>query len=179
MNTTTTLTDLMEKAVTLPLTVEMERISEILWKPTIYQRNARQDRQWVADLPSWPSETPPLLATLIVHCVNNFRPLVEALEEALSMYEVQLQIEAETDPTCVKMRAALTAAQTIPSGEDRTHLLRPFRVTLKEDKGDKFTIVFDCQAEDVDHADEQAMNAYPDGEIVNTIPFPSGEKEAT
>lgn len=50
--------------------------------------------------------------------------------------------------------------------------LKSYRVTLKENKGDKFTIVFDCQAEDVDHADEQAMNAYPDGEIINTILFP-------
>ena len=42
-----------------------------------------------------------------------------------------------------------------------------FIVTLREYKGDKFTIVFECWAEDHDHAEEQALNAYPNGEIVN------------
>jgi hypothetical protein len=45
--------------------------------------------------------------------------------------------------------------------------LLPYRVTLKEDAGDKFTVAFDCQAEDTDHAEEQAENAYPGCEIVN------------
>lgn len=49
--------------------------------------------------------------------------------------------------------------------------LRGYRVTLKEDAGDKFTIVFDCQAEDDDHAEEQAENAYPGCEIVLITPF--------
>lgn len=47
--------------------------------------------------------------------------------------------------------------------------LEPFLVTLHEDKGDKFTLFFDCWAEDEDHAEEQALNAYPNGEIVNAI----------
>lgn len=42
-----------------------------------------------------------------------------------------------------------------------------YRVLLHEDKGDKFTLVFDCWAEDEDHAEEQAINAYPDSEIVH------------
>ena len=33
---------------------------------------------------------------------------------------------------------------------DRTHLLKEYRVTLKEYPGDKFTIVFDCTAESAD-----------------------------
>ena len=45
--------------------------------------------------------------------------------------------------------------------------LIPYRVTLAEEKGDKFTMVFDCFAEDDDHAEEQAMNAYPSCEIHN------------
>ena len=45
--------------------------------------------------------------------------------------------------------------------------LLPYRVTLKEDAGDKFTVAFDCQAEVTDHAEEQAENAYPGCEIVN------------
>ena len=47
--------------------------------------------------------------------------------------------------------------------------LEPFLVTLHEDKGDKFTLLFDCWAEDEDHAEEQALNAYPNGEIINAI----------
>jgi len=45
--------------------------------------------------------------------------------------------------------------------------LEPFFVSLHEDKGDKFTLFFECWAEDVDHAEEQALNAYPNGEIIN------------
>jgi hypothetical protein len=47
--------------------------------------------------------------------------------------------------------------------------LEPFLVTLHEDKGDKFTLFFECWADDIDHAEEQALNAYPNGEIINVI----------
>ena len=47
--------------------------------------------------------------------------------------------------------------------------LSQYRVSLHEDKGDKFTLYFDCWAEDADHAEEQALNAYPNGEIINSI----------
>lgn len=40
-------------------------------------------------------------------------------------------------------------------------ILKSYRVTLHEEPGDRFTIVFDCYAEDPDHAAEQAENAYP------------------
>lgn len=45
--------------------------------------------------------------------------------------------------------------------------MNSYRVALKEEQGDKFTIVFDCMADDPDHAEEQALNAYPGAEIVN------------
>ena len=45
--------------------------------------------------------------------------------------------------------------------------LKEYRVTLKEDEGDTFTLVFFCAAEDEDHAEEQALYAYPAGSIVN------------
>lgn len=48
--------------------------------------------------------------------------------------------------------------------------LMPYRVTLAEDAGDKFTIVFDCFAEDDDHAIEQAENAYPLC-VINNVTF--------
>jgi hypothetical protein len=47
--------------------------------------------------------------------------------------------------------------------------LTEYRVSLHEDKGDKFTLFFDCWAEDNDHAEEQALDAYPNGEIINSI----------
>ena len=53
-----------------------------------------------------------------------------------------------------------------------TEGMTEYRVTLHEDKGDKFQIVFDCWADDIDHAHEQALNAYPNGEIVHTQPLP-------
>ena len=45
--------------------------------------------------------------------------------------------------------------------------LYPCIVTLKEDPEDKFTIVFECQAMDDDHAEEQAENAYPGCLVLN------------
>jgi hypothetical protein len=48
--------------------------------------------------------------------------------------------------------------------------LTEYRVTLHEEKGDKHFIVFDCWAEDDDHAAEQAINAYPNGEVHGTVP---------
>ena len=45
--------------------------------------------------------------------------------------------------------------------ENRDHLLKEYRVTLREQNGDDFMLVFDCMAEDAEHAYEQAENAYP------------------
>ncbi|MCK6434490.1 MAG: hypothetical protein L6Q68_15865 [Aquabacterium sp.] len=42
-----------------------------------------------------------------------------------------------------------------------------FRCTLNVDLGDKLQIHFECMAEDADHANEQAMNAYPQGEVLH------------
>jgi hypothetical protein len=53
---------------------------------------------------------------------------------------------------------------------DNPNLLT-YRVTLKEEAGEDFTTVFDCYAESDDHAQEQAENAYPACEIINTTPF--------
>lgn len=47
-----------------------------------------------------------------------------------------------------------------------------YRVMLSEDAGDTdFQIAFDCYAEDDDHAEEQALNAYPNGEVFTITPF--------
>ena len=51
--------------------------------------------------------------------------------------------------------------------------LHPYRVSLHEDKGDKFTLFFDCYADDPDHAADQALDMYPNGEIVNVTMLPT------
>ncbi len=45
--------------------------------------------------------------------------------------------------------------------------LKPFRVSLHEEKGDTFTMHFECMAEDACHAEEQALDAYPNGDVVH------------
>ena len=42
---------------------------------------------------------------------------------------------------------------------------KDYQMLIYENKGDKDAIVFECSAEDWDHAAEQAINAYPHGEI--------------
>lgn len=44
--------------------------------------------------------------------------------------------------------------------------LFPYRVSLHEEPGDKFQIIFYCMAEDSDHAEAQAEDAYPGCEIL-------------
>jgi hypothetical protein len=68
----------------------------------------------------------------------------------------------ENMPTQIEYMAAQVLGET-PLAD----LLHPFTVSLHEDKGDKHTIIFECQAEDADHAAEQAMDAYPRGEVLN------------
>lgn len=46
-------------------------------------------------------------------------------------------------------------------------MLVPFRVTLNEEPDDEVTLVFDCMAEDADHAAEQAEDAYPGCTVLN------------
>ena len=50
-----------------------------------------------------------------------------------------------------------------------TKVLKPYRVSLFEEAGDKdLTLYFYCWAEDDDHADEQTENAYPACELIIT-----------
>jgi hypothetical protein len=39
-------------------------------------------------------------------------------------------------------------------------------VHLREHHNDKHTIVFNCEADNFAHAEEQALNAYPSGKII-------------
>ena len=49
--------------------------------------------------------------------------------------------------------------------------MTPYRVMLHEEPGDKFQLVFDCMAEDADHAEILAENAYPGSVIINSLEF--------
>lgn len=55
--------------------------------------------------------------------------------------------------------------------EDLARELFPYRVMLHEEPGETFTLVFDCQAEDADHAAEQAEDAYPGCLVISTTLF--------
>jgi len=45
--------------------------------------------------------------------------------------------------------------------------MKNYLVSLHEEKGDKFVMYFECQADDPDQAEEQALNAYPLGEVIH------------
>ena len=48
-------------------------------------------------------------------------------------------------------------------------MLKPYRISLREEAGDTdLTLMFYCWAEDDDHADEQACDAYPGCELIIT-----------
>lgn len=57
-------------------------------------------------------------------------------------------------------------------------ILSHYRVTLLEEPGDKFQMIFDCMAEDADHAAEQAEAAYPGCEVINCSEFDENEGAA-
>ncbi len=44
--------------------------------------------------------------------------------------------------------------------------MKTYRVSLHEEPGDEFRLMFDCQADDPDHAEEQAENAYPGCDVL-------------
>lgn len=44
--------------------------------------------------------------------------------------------------------------------------LKNYSVSLHEEKGDKFQIIFNCKATDNEDAIDQAETAYPNGEIL-------------
>jgi hypothetical protein len=49
--------------------------------------------------------------------------------------------------------------------------MKDYRVTLFENLNDNFLIVFDCMADDFDHAADQTINAYPQCDIFNITEF--------
>ena len=89
--------------------------------------------------------------------------LLEALEGFVILYKQgQLVLEGDedgNDPVVALAIKAITKAKG----------LKPYMVSLHKNKGDAHFGVFCCLAEDEDHADEQAINAYPNCELINTI----------
>lgn len=53
-----------------------------------------------------------------------------------------------------------TECKSAPNDE-----LKPFCVSVYEYKGDEQTLDFHCLAKDMSHAEEQALDAYPHGEV--------------
>ena len=49
--------------------------------------------------------------------------------------------------------------------------LKHYRVLLHEEYGDKFQLVFECMAEDFDHAEEQAESMYPGCQVISVTEF--------
>ena len=47
--------------------------------------------------------------------------------------------------------------------------LKLYHVSLHEEPGDKFTTIFECNAEDAEHAYEQAQDAYPGAELLTAV----------
>ena len=47
--------------------------------------------------------------------------------------------------------------------------MNSYKVTLFEHIDEESAINFYCRADDKDHAQEQGLNAYPDGRIVNVV----------
>jgi hypothetical protein len=115
-------------------------------------------------------------AQLMLHCRKHFARLLSVLEAVSSDLNL-VEVEGGSGELAYMVSDALAEAQTVceTEQEDRTHLLCRYRVSLHEEKGDKFTQMFDCQAEDADHAEEQAVNAYPGCEIVNVTQWPEKE----
>jgi len=56
--------------------------------------------------------------------------------------------------------------------------LEAYCVSLQEDAGDKFTIKFPCWADDPDHAEEQAKDAYPNCVILHIVKITREEYNA-
>lgn len=90
----------------------------------------------------------------------------DAYVSELDVSQAAIDLKATTE----KHRARLLDEMPI------TLPLVPFRVNLHEEPGDKFQLVFDCRAEDGEHAIEQAENAYPGCEIIHAFPFNNADE---
>ena len=80
------------------------------------------------------------------------------------MTELKVKLDA-----IAKLRRPGANGNTTGSFRSHQGELSRYVVTLHQERGDKFQLVFERLAEDHDHAEEQALNAYPCGEIIHTL----------
>lgn len=98
----------------------------------------------------------------------------EMLDESYPIEMMGIHFDAsrvlkEIDPTAYRC----TFNDWLDAMRYTTELI-PYRVELieadaeEDEEGDKPSIYFECDAENQDHAEEQALDAYPDCEILDT-----------
>jgi uncharacterized protein YxeA len=94
---------------------------------------------------------------------------------ALAMDRLQVQLEHQQreldrlNDLKAELRQALHRKRVSHSSTHTNKSLKHFHVSVYEDKGDKDSLDFYCQAECEEGADEQALKSYPNGEIRHTI----------
>jgi hypothetical protein len=101
--------------------------------------------------------------------------LVAALQHCASVLEDRAK---EFGVVSEPLRQARSVLAKLEGGQPigtETPPLFPFRVSLHEEKGDKFILHFYCQAEDAEHAYEQAEKAHPEGEMLNATKLEGGQ----
>ncbi|MHB1642949.1 MAG: hypothetical protein ACYCS8_09840 [Acidithiobacillus sp.] len=116
---------------------------------------------YVADL------SKPLIPVLEHHLTENVPlDLLDSEAVARELRERTLEYAWATRKT---PEALLRMADDLISKEQEEKGLKAYRVSLYEEPDDKFKILFkilfDCMAEDVEHAEKQATEAYPGCEI--------------
>lgn len=141
---------------------------------------------WIADYALFHTDKPTVVT-------SSTKPEEGELFDKASLYTICVQdsdyneewikIETELDLAAMdesKLRKVLSGKVVIGQ-EDRVFVgavkgmqritltandeLFPYCVSVYEDKGDKHALDFYCMADDECHAEEQALNAYPNGEI--------------
>jgi hypothetical protein len=92
----------------------------------------------------------------------NVKELIRYLEQF--DHSAEVYVERKDLPPAFSGKVVLL--EDLPLEMGRT--LKSYRVTYKEEPEDKFTFVFDCWAENSDHAIDQCEAAYPGCAVVNT-----------
>ena len=94
--------------------------------------------------------------------------LIQALEDVLKhLWDDRKRDVNKNYSLMVAEAQARTLLHNIKEAMNNMDGMKEYRVSLHEDVSDKFTILFDCWADDAEHAFEQAENAYPNGEILS------------
>lgn len=122
----------------------------------------------VEDHSGWEHSTPGAEWTrsVFVRAVDEHGNAEEGDTERLTFSVTFADASASTAITDV---AAMTQRGTIVG--KRASSKRGYRVSLREDAGDKGVLMFDCMATSLDDAESQAEAANPGSEVVNIMQF--------